>query len=244
MPLEAEFVQYLASLNSSEASRPQSQVPSTTTLSYPCSVPVSLMSIGPGQTSSNLCLPAYSPSLSRTARQPPQSRPLPSLFSLGRAYHQYRKKPVSLLLNYFIANVSTTDDVQFSNMILDSARELAPILAAKWELGRDLASGPSHHNATRLRLRIERLRRERRDGPAMQKVVEGLQNLLDQELVREVDIKHLPTSVHPHRIGSRPTFSPSPKPSPLKLPPAKFFAPSRSSPMEPLQVHPGGRLAP
>ena len=108
------------------------------------------------------------------------------------AYHQYRKKPVSLLLNYFIANVSTTDDVQFSNMVLDSARELAPILAAKRELGRDLASGPSRPNATRLRLRIERLRRERRDGPAMQ-TVEGLQNLLDQELLREVDIEHLPT---------------------------------------------------
>ena len=76
--------------------------------------------------------------------------------------------------------------------MLDSARALAPTLAAKRELGRDRAGIPSRPNATRLRLRIERLRRERRDGPAMQ-TVEELQNLLDQELLLEVDVEHLPT---------------------------------------------------
>ena len=47
-------------------------------------------------------------------------------------------------------------------------------------------------NATRLRLRIERLGRDRRDGLAMQ-IIEELQNLLDQELLRKVDIEHLTT---------------------------------------------------
>ena len=63
---------------------------------------------------------------------------------------------LSGVVGAYIANVSTTDDVQFSNMILDSARKLAPTLAAKRELGQDWASGPLRPNATRLRLRIAR----------------------------------------------------------------------------------------
>ena len=166
---------------STAASRPQSQVPSTTTL-----FSAGLFNVN--RTWSDKLHPVPSRLLTIIVENRASTAPIIAFLvaftllpGVVGAYHQYRKKPASLLLNYFIANVSTTDDVQFSNMILDSAHELAPILAAKRR--GIFASGPSRPNATRLRLRIERLRHERRDGSAMQ-TVEELQNLLDQELLR------------------------------------------------------------
>ena len=132
-------------------------------LSYPCSVPVSSLSTEPGASVASRLLTIIVEN--RTSTAPIASLAFTLFPGVVGAYlpttASYPKKPVSLLLNYLIANVSITDDVQFSNMMLDSARELAPTLAAQQELGRDRATGPSRPNATRIRLRIERLRRDR-----------------------------------------------------------------------------------
>ena len=117
-------------------------------------------------------------------------------------------------------------------MILDCARELAPTLAAKRELGRDRASGPSSRpNATRLRLRIERLRRDRRYGPAKQ-TVEELQNLLDQELLREVDIEHLATRYDVATVRSTLANLCPPASEADELSEAHLLAISQSQPLE------------
>jgi hypothetical protein len=138
----------------------------------------------------------------RTSTAPLASLAFILLPGVVGAYHLHRKTPVTQLLNYFLANLSTTDDIQFSSVVLDTARELAPTLAAKRDLGRDREGIPSRPNATRLRLRIERLRRERRDGPAMQ-TVEELQNLLDQELLLEVDVAHGPFGTMSRQSAAR-----------------------------------------
>lgn len=109
------------------------------------------------------------------------------------AYHLYRKAPVTQLLSTFLANISSTSDEQFSSLILDAARELAPVLAAKRDRGRARSGSLSRAEAASLRLRIERLRRERRDGSAMQSA-EQLQDLLDKEQLVEADI--LPLRSH------------------------------------------------
>jgi len=176
------------------------------------------------------------------------------------AHHLHRKTPVVQHRNYLLSNLSTTDDIQFSSMVLDSARELVPTLAAKRDIGRDRAGIPSSPNATRLRLRIKRLRRERPDGSAMQ-TVEELQNLLDQELLLEVDVEHLPTRYDVATVRStltnlcppppptptcflKPSSSPSLNPSPLRYHPGRFFAPSKSYLTERLRALPDGLLVP
>jgi hypothetical protein len=73
----------------------------------------------------------------RTSTAPLASLAFILLPGVVEAYHLLRKTPVTQLLNYFLANLSTTDDIQFSSVVLDSARELAPTLAAKRDLGRD-----------------------------------------------------------------------------------------------------------
>ena len=100
----------------------------------------------------------------RTSTAPLASLAFILLPGVVGAHHLHRKTPVTQLLNYFLANLSTTDDIQFASVVLDSARELAPTLAAKRDLGRDREGIPSRPNATRLRLRIERLRRRSRNA--------------------------------------------------------------------------------